>query len=515
MQVNNSRSENAVRNFVVSTSAYIFYTVLAFILRRIFIHYLGLEYLGVNGLFTNVLTILSFAELGIGNAIIFSMYKPIKENDIEKLQSLLELFKRAYTLIGIAVLVFGMVLMPFLPYLINGKANISESIYFIYFLFLINTSASYFYSYRKAIISACQQEYINSICLEVSRSLQIILQGIVLIISRDFILYLVIQIFCTLINNFSVSYIAKRKFPWIVARDVKELSRSEKKSIVNDVKALVLYKFGSVILNGTDNILLSSLVGVTAVGLCSNYIMLVTTATTALTYFSHSFTAGIGNLNVSASNEKKEFVLRSLFMLSAWLYGFVSLGIYYFADDFITIAFGPGLLVDRFTLLAIVLHFYVNCVHCVAYTYRTTMGLFKEGRYAPLIAAFVNIASSILFYNWIGVCGIFFATAFSRFFTMGIFDPVLIYKRFKMSAIRYYSRYFLYMSILILAGFLSAAIIQMIIITGLFGFLLKLAIFTIIFNCIVLCLAFKTQEFEYLKEALFRVGNGFLQKVVR
>lgn len=513
--MNNSRSENAARNFVVSTSAYIVYTVLAFILRRIFIQYLGLEYLGVNGLFTNVLTILSFAELGIGNAIIFSMYKPIKENDINKLQSLLKLFKNAYTVIGIAVFVVGLALMPFLPYLINGTTDISENLYFIYFLFLLNTSISYFYSYRKAIISANQLEYINSICLEGSRILQIIAQGILLVLTRNFIIYLIVQIICTLINNIAVSFIAKRKFPWISERNVEELSRSEKKSIFNDVKALVLYKFGSVILNGTDNILLSTLVGVTAVGLCSNYILLVTTATTALSYFSNSFTAGIGNLNVSASNEKKESVLRSLFMLSAWLYGFVALGIYYFADEFITIAFGKGLLVDKFTLIAIVLHFYVNCVHCVAYTYRTTMGLFKEGRYAPLIAAFINIGSSILFYKWMGICGIFFATSFSRFFTMGIWDPILIYGRFKMNVMRYYSRYFTYMGVLVLAGFISGSIISLITITGIIGFLVRLIVFSIAFNCFILCTAFKTDEFGYLKETFARVGKSFLQKVVR
>ena len=515
MQVNNSRSENAARNFIVSTSAYIVYTILAFVLRRIFIQYLGIEYLGVNGLFTNVLTILSFAELGIGNAIIFSMYKPIKDNDIEKLQSLLKLFKNAYTIIGVAVFLVGMILIPFLPHLINGTTDISENLSLIYFLFLLNTSISYFYSYRKAIISAYQQEYINSICLEGSRILQIILQGILLVLTRNFIIYLVVQIVCTLINNIAVSYIAKRKFPWIADKDVKELSKSETKSIFNDVKALVLYKFGSVILNGTDNILLSALVGITAVGLCSNYILLVTTATTALSYFSNSFTAGIGNLNVSASNEKKESVLRSLFMLSSWLYGFVALGIYFFADDFITIAFGKDLLVDKFTLVAIVLHFYVNCVHCVAYTYRTTMGLFKEGRYAPLIAAFINIGSSILFYNWMGVCGIFFATSFSRFFTMGIWDPVLIYGRFKMNVMRYYSRYFIYMAVLVVAGLISGFLIQIIPITGILGFLTKLVLFSITFNFIIFCSAFKTEEFRYLKETLIRVGKSFIQKVAR
>lgn len=513
--MSSSRSENAARNFVVSTSAYIVYTVLAFILRRIFIQYLGLEYLGVNGLFTNILTILSFAELGIGNAIIFSMYKPIKENDIEKLKSLLKLFKNAYTIIGIGVFVVGIALMPFLPFLINGTTSIPENLYFIYFLFLVNTSVSYFYSYRKAIISANQLEYINSICLEGSRILQIVLQGIVLIFTRNFILYLVVQIICTLVNNISISFIAKQKFPWITDGYVQELPKNEKKSIFNDVKALVLYKFGSVILNGTDNILLSKLVGVTAVGLCSNYILLVTTATTALSYFSHSFTAGIGNLNVSASNEKKESVLRSLFMLSAWLYGFTALGIYYFADEFIEIAFGKGLLVDKFTLIAIVLHFYVNCVHCVAYTYRTTMGLFKEGRFAPLIAAFINIGSSILFYNWMGICGIFFATSFSRFFTMGIWDPILIYRKFKMNVLRYYSRYFVYMGVLIISGIISGTIIKFIPFSGIMGFLVKIVSFSAFFNCIILCFAVRTEEFGYIKETLIRVGKSFLQKVAR
>ena len=299
-----SRSKNAIRNFNFSIFLYIIHIISAFFLRKVFIKFLGITYLGVSGLFSNILIILSFAELGLGHAIIYSMYKPVKENDFIKIKSLLNLYKQAYIIISIVVLVVGLLVLPFLKYIIHEEPNIKENIYIIYVLYLLNTFFSYWGVYRKALISAYQREYINTLCHEVCYFIQFFLQYVILIKTKDFILFLLIQILFVVINNFVSYQICGRIYPWIKDKKAIKVSDTEKKIIFSNVKSLVLYKLGSVILNGTDNIILSYFVNITIVGLCSNYTLLVSTATSLLSHFHNSFTAGIGNLNVSDDNNK-------------------------------------------------------------------------------------------------------------------------------------------------------------------------------------------------------------------
>lgn len=260
-----SRTENSIRNFRYAAIAQVLNTVISFISRTFFIKILGEQYLGINGLFTNVLTVLSFAELGIGNAIIYSMYKPIAQQDTEKINALMNLYKKCYTTIGIIVLIIGLCLMPFLNFIIKEVPKIPENLHIIYVLYLLNTASSYFFTYRKSIISGYQKEYIINRYKIIFIIIKNILQILFLLITKNFILYLLIQILCTFAENIIVFIKANRLYPFINEYKQSKVKIEEKKSIFKNVRALVLYKFGSVILNGTDSIIISKMVGVVAV----------------------------------------------------------------------------------------------------------------------------------------------------------------------------------------------------------------------------------------------------------
>lgn len=238
-----SRTKNAIKNFNLGAVSQVVNTLIMFFVRTVFIKTLGEEYLGVNGLFTNILTVLSFAELGIGNAIIYSMYKPISEDDKSKINGLLKLYKKSYTIIGIIVISIGLLIAPFIKFLIKDSPNISENLILIYILFLANTSLSYFFTYKKSIISAHQKEYVINNYRIVFHLIKGVLQILFLLLTRNFILYLLIQILCTLLENISLSRKANKMYAYIKNKEKTDVSKEEKRQIFKNVKALVVYKF--------------------------------------------------------------------------------------------------------------------------------------------------------------------------------------------------------------------------------------------------------------------------------
>ena len=262
-----SRTGNAMINALTGSAMQIVNVVLGFISRTIFIYLLNSDYLGVNSLYTNILTVLSFAELGIGSAIVFSLYKPIADKDKTKIQALMKLYKKAYCFIGISVLVMGLCVIPFLPYIIREKPDIKENLTLIYILFLINTSASYFCSYKKTLITANQKDYIVQIYTRIFQLVQIVLQSVFLFFTHQYLTYLVIYIVCTLGQNIALSIKADKMYPFITEKNNAKLSENETKQIFANVKALFVYKIGSVVLNGTDNIIISAIINVGTVGM--------------------------------------------------------------------------------------------------------------------------------------------------------------------------------------------------------------------------------------------------------
>lgn len=509
-----SRTANTAKNASFGLVSQIVNIILSFISRTVFIYVLGVEYLGINGLFTNILMLLSFAELGIGNAIIYEMYKPLAMDNKEKLKSLMALYAKAYKTIGVIVFVAGLAVIPFLDYIIKDTPNINESITLIYVFFLLNTSLSYFFVYKISIITADQKNYIVLFYQQLFKVGQTLAQILFLWLTGQYLIFLVIQIITTLLNNIYVSRKADKMYPFLKEGKTKSLEKEEQASIFANVRALFLYKFGSVFLNGTDNIIISAIIGITAVGINSNYVLIISALTTIVGQIMNGFTASVGNLNALGTKETKEKAFNKIFFISAWMYGFCAVGLYLLLNKFIVLWAGETFIFSDLAVFAIVLHFYVNSVHFTVYTYRVTMGLFVQGRWAPLAAAFINIILSFWLGSTIGIAGIFFATSIARLVTTGIVDPILVYRNgFEKSPFRYYIRYFLFAGLFIGLYFLMKFVVSFISIAGLSGFVIEVVVVSILFNIIMAIIFWKYQDFVEIRKAILSIISNKMKEI--
>lgn len=499
-----SRTKNSARNASVAIISKVVYIVMSFICRTIFIKILGTEYLGVNGLFTNILTMLSFAELGIGTAIIYKMYKPIAENNKERIKTLMHFYKKAYFIIGLIILTIGLMIIPLLNFFVKEPPNIKENLIIIYILFLINTSISYFFAYKKSIITGHQKEYILSLISLLINTFLNILQIIFLFLTRNYIIYLLLQISGTLFDNFLAAKKANELYPYINEKNYQKLTKSEQKSIFMDVKSLFFYQLGFVLATGTDNIIISSFLGVSAVGFLSNYTMITSSMKNLLNSMFNSITASVGNLNTIKDKKKKELNFYQIMFILFIVYGYVSIAMTLLLNKFIAVWLGSNYVLGISISLALGLEFYIDGMRYVNYTYRNTLGLFKKGSFVPIITSIANVILSIILVKYIGMFGVLIATSITKLFILTTYEPYFIHKNaFGTSSSKYYKLYLYYFVVIIIAFITSNLAISNIPLHGMLGVIVDGIVLTIIVAVIFILCTFKTEQFKQTKEKVY------------
>ena len=513
---NEGRTDNFVRNVNIALICQAVNTILGFVSRSFFILMLGKTYLGINGVFSNILTILNFAELGIGTAIVYNLYKPLSEKDENTVSALVNFYKKAYFIIGGIILVVGLALTPFLTYLISEQPDVRENISLLYILYLLSVVISYYNAHKKSLLSADQKQHVTNIYHQLVHTIQICFQIAFLYLTRNYIIYLVIQIVCNLLENFLVAREAERLYPFLKQKKHEKIEKGMLSSIRKDVGALTIYKLNSAVIHGTDNILITALEedGVQAVGLYANYTLISETINTILGIVTNALTPSIGNLNANTDVKKKEKVFYTTLFLCAWFYGFACSGIMALSGRFITSWVGAEYVLNTAVVFAIVLQLYIRSVHYTAYTYRVTCGLFVQSKYVPLFTSIVNLVLSIVMGKMWGLFGILFATSIARIVTIGISDPVLVYKHvLKKSPTHYYIHYGLYTLAVLFCYFISSYAIRFITVEGWIGFIIATTVFTIIFNGLFIALTFKTEAFQYVKDKSLFYINKIVKKL--
>lgn len=513
---NKGRTQNVIRNVNIALICQLISTLMGFVSRSVFVLMLGKTYLGVNGVFSNILTILNFAELGIGTAIVYNLYRPLKEHDEKAVGALLNFYKKAYFVIASVILGVGLALTPFLTYLISDQPDVKEHIALLYILYLTSTVVSYYNAHKKSLLNADQKQYVTNIYHQFAHIIQIVLQIAILIITRNYVLYLLTQILCMLLENYLVGRVANRLYPFLKLTKKEKISKSLLASIKKDVGALTVYQLHSAIIHGTDNIIITALEGdgVQKVGLYANYTLISETANTILGIITGVLTPSIGNLNVEEDNKKKESIFYTIMFVCAWTYGYACTGIFSLSEKFITQWLGAEFVFGSAIVFTIVLQLYVRGVHYAAFSYRVTCGLFVQSKYVPIFTSIINIGLSIYWGKLWGIFGILLASSVARVLTFGISDPVLVYKHiFKKSPIAYYFRYFLYGGIVVLCYFVSDFVTKYITIGGWLGFILSFVVYSVIFNGVFALCTFKTKSFEYLKNVFLSYFKKFLGKL--
>lgn len=445
----NSRTKNAMLNIMFGYIAQVGILILSFVGRKIFLTFLSADYLGINGLYSNILTILSLAELGLDTAVVYSLYKPVAEKDNVLIASLLKFFKKIYFVFALGIFAIGVCLVPFLKYLITSDMP-ERDLIFYYVLFLTNTVASYFVAHKVALLSASQQQRIQKmVSLSTSFALQL-MHIVVLLIWKNYYAYIIATVCSTILTNAILSIVCTKIYPEIFR--CSATVEFEKKTIIERVGATFLYKLGSVIVNSTDNILISILVSTVAVGYYSNYYIVVSAVQGFLAIITTSMVAGIGNLAAKGTRDEqtKLFDMMLLFYHAVGAFGLVGFSLLF--NDLITIWLGTEYLFDNFTVFIIAFNFYLSNAISPVWMFREANGMFSEVKFLLLIRAAINIALSIVLGKIWGTFGIFLATAVSLIFTNFWIEPKLLSEKIlKRKQSRYWLKQVKYLVITVVA----------------------------------------------------------------
>lgn len=422
-----SRTKNSIKNVAFNFGYQVLVLILGFVNRTIFINILGVNYLGISGLFSDILSMLSLADLGFGVALTYSMYKPLAEKDYKRLAGLTNLYKKVYRIIALAVTVIGLALIPFLKYLVHLSRPI-PNLQLYYVLFLANTVASYLVVYKTSILTADQKDYVLSKYRSIFSFFQTVFMTLFLWLTHNYTVYLCVQVFFTYAVNFYCSHIAEKEYPFI--KEKVELPFSEVKEIFRNLYSVFLYKISGVLLNATDNTLISVLVNTGMVGYYSNYSMIITNVTNLINTLFYSLTASLGNLVVKEKAERRYYVFQMIQSVSVILSTICICGFTFLIQDFIRLWLGNKFVLDYSILLAIIVNFYLSIILLPIWVYREATGLYQQTKYIMVIAAIINLVLSVWWgKNW-GVAGILLASAVARLTTYVWYEPILLFKEY-------------------------------------------------------------------------------------
>lgn len=500
------RIQNTVMTSTAGIIGQLVSIILSFAYRTVLLMILDKSYLGLNGLFSNILSVLSLAELGIGSAIAYRLYSSVKNDDIFKTAALMDFYRKVYRVIALVITIAGLAIMPALKFFIKDMSEVPAdiNIYLIYFLFLIQTISSYLFVYKQSVMSADQRGYIINYYNTALTIVKSCAQMLVLFLTKSFTFTLISGIVIQIVCNFLLSLYVTNKYKEVF--EIREkLSKEEKKAIYKETGALLCHKIGGTVSLSIDSILLSALIGVGVLGMYSNYTIIVQAVAMLIGQLLYACTSSIGNLHFSNNVEYEKKTFFRMLFLNLWIAGFCALSLFVLLNPFIDVWLGKEMLFDEPVVLVICISFFMSNAKIVNGTFITACGLFVKDKIRPLIEAFINLTTSILFVKYLGIIGIFIGTTLGIFLTVWWREPYLLFKHeFKSSSMKYWCYYFVGVVIMVFAGFATYYACKFLPLS--FGYLiLRFLICAILPNLIFLLLTFKVPEFSYFAQLFKRI----------
>lgn len=495
-----SRTEYSARNTTVAMTARVIAILTGYFTRVVFTHTLTEDYVGINGLFTDILNVLALSELGVGTAITYALYKPVAQEDVEKQKSLMHLYRKFYRIVAAIVLIAGLLVIPFLGVLIKDQPQV-DHLLLIYLMYLLNSALSYLMIYKRTLIDAYQLSFIGVLYQTGSWIIQSLVQIAVLYFTGNYILFLTVLILCTVGGNLAISRKADKLYPYLREKEVQPLPVREKKDIFQNIRAMLMHKVGNVLVNNTDNLLLSALVGTLSVGCYSNYFLIIGSVRQVLEQMFQGITASVGNLGVKENKERIRRIFEASFFMGQWLYGLTAICMYEVIDAFVEVSFGAQYVFSREITLILCLNFYLTGMRQASLVFRDSMGIFKYDRYKAIPEAVINLAVSLVLGRMWGTVGVFVGTMVSTVTTSLWVEPYMLYKhRLQASSKPYFLRYLLYASVTFLLWW-GEDLMSRHITGGLWTIcILRFLICFGVTNLIYLVLYHRTKEFQLLQQ---------------
>lgn len=410
-----NRTQNAKRNGLWGMISRVVGLLLPFLSRTVIIKALGAEYLGLNGLFTSILTVLNLTELGVGSAIVFSMYKPIATGDDELVSALLNLYRKIYKVIGIGIIAVGCILMPFLQHLVSGTVPQDISLHILFGLYIINTAVSYLlFAYKKSLIHACQRDDVTSKITIITDILLNVSQIVFLLATHNYYWFIILQICSVLVSNLVNSYYADKLFPQYRCKG------SIPKELANDIKqrvaGLMIIKVAAVSRNALDSIIVSAFLGLQAVAMYNNYYYIISAVSSVLLVLMNAIAAGVGNSVAIESRQKNLEDMRNINFLYMMITGVCSACLISMYQPFMRIWVGEELMLSEIIMILFTLYFILQKIGDVQAQYFDAAGLWWHGKTRGFIEAFFNLLLNILLGYYFGLVGIVVATILTIIF---------------------------------------------------------------------------------------------------
>lgn len=510
-----NRTNNAVRNIIWGLVEKILLILLPFVTRTLMIKILGAQYLGLGSLFSSILTVLSITELGLGNAIVFSMYKPIAEGDKKTVCALLNTIRKIYRFVGLLVLTVGLILMPFIEHLIKGSPPEGINVYILYGVSLFNTVVSYFmYSYMVTLFTAHQRNDLVSKRAVVINLFSYALQIIALVVFKNYYVFACISPVITIATNLANAYMARKIYPEYACEGT--ISPEMAAGIRKRVTGLLSFKIYGVIFSSVDTIVISAFLGLVVLAKYNNYYYIQNSLVSFLTVITASVTAGIGNKMVTNSIDDNYRDIKNFTFLNDWLVSWCAVCLLCLYQPFITLWLGEDMLLPKDTMLWLVLLFLLPRISNLTYTYREAAGLWWEDRFRPIISAIVNLSVNLILVRVIGLNGVIISTLVCTVFINIPWGSAILFKHyFKRSPMEFFGRVFYYFVITCIASGVTYWICECVGGQGLLSFLMKMVICVIVPNVVFLICYHKMQEFQYAKTFAARMGNKVLRMIKR
>lgn len=507
-----TRTQNVKRNLIFNIVRFATQLVLQFVLRTILIYYMGNEYIGLNGLFTNIFNFLSLAELGIGNAIVFSMYKPIAQNDIEKVKALQNLYKKFYLIIAIIIIAVGGVITPFVNVFINGEVTVDINIYILFVMYLVNAVVGYFSAHKRSLLFAYQRNDVENKIKTLLFTLMTVIQIIVILLTKNYYLFFAVNIVFTILESVLIHIMANKLIPEINGKG-SEIDASTKKQITKNITALSLHRIGSAIVNSTDTILVSSFFGVVVLGAYSNYALIISSLTTLFSLVTTAFSGSVGNLIASTNIDYAYGKFKQINFLFSYLSSFCTICLICLFQPFTKVWTGGGeYLLNFSTVVIISLSFYFSKMRLGVNMFKDCAGLYWQDRWKPLVEALVNLGVSILLAYFMGIDGIFIGTIISTFAAPLWVEPLVLYKHyFKKKVSTYFLRYLLDFLIMAVSCVICYVVCYFIPDGSIWWLILKFAVCIMLSNVLLILAYLPTKEFKewlaLIKDALKGLKN--------
>ncbi|UWV47809.1 oligosaccharide flippase family protein [Acetivibrio thermocellus] len=409
------RTKNASRNMFFGSILKIYQLLVPFVMRTAMIYFLGVQYLGLNSLFSSVLQVLNLAELGVGSAMVYSMYKPIADDDTDTICALMRLYKIYYRIIGLVVCVAGLILLPFIPYLIKGEVPPDINVYILYVLNLGATVLSYWlFAYKNSILQAHQRTDMISKVMLVTETVKYILQFVILAIFHNYYLFVIVLLLSQVLTNIFTAFVANRMYPQYQAKG--KLPREEIQQINRRIRDLFTSKIGAVIVNSADTIVISAFLGLNVLAVYQNYFYVITAVIGMITIIFASVTAGIGNSIVVETKEKNFNDLRKFTFIIAWIAGICTSCFLCLFQPFMRLWVGKDLLLDYSIVICLGIYFFIYELNQLLNTYKDAAGIWHEDRFRPLVTALTNLTLNLISVQFIGLYGVVLSTVLSMLF---------------------------------------------------------------------------------------------------